>query len=60
MELQSKNSRVGAQGVVFVYDCDSPHLWLSWEWQTRQEYGPIEHQIRIENLDSQETDPLPL
>ena len=32
----------------------SPHLRLTWEWRTRQAYGPIEHQIRIENLDNQE------
>ena len=32
----------------------APHLRLTWEWRTRQNYGPIEHQIRIANLDSQE------
>ncbi len=40
--------------VVFVYESTSPHLRLSWEWRVRQAYGPIEHQIRIENLESQE------
>ena len=47
-------SQTGDQRVVFVYDSASPHLRLSWEWRTRQAYGPIEHQIRIENLGSEE------
>jgi alpha-galactosidase len=47
-------SRIGEQRVAFVYDSTSPHLRLTWEWRTRQAYGPIEHQIRIENLDSPE------
>ena len=47
-------SKVSDQQVVFVYESSSPHLRLSWEWRVRQAYGPIEHQIRIENLDSQE------
>ena len=42
------------QRVAFVYDSSSPHMRLTWEWRTRQAYGPIEHQIRIENLDTQE------
>lgn len=47
-------SQIGERRVAFVYDCVSPHLRLTWEWRVRQTYGPIEHQIRIENLDSQE------
>ena len=47
-------SQIGEQRVAFVYDSVSPHLRLTWEWRSRQAYGPIEHQIRIENLDSQE------
>jgi alpha-galactosidase len=47
-------SEVGEQRVAFVYDSTSPHLRLTWEWRARQAYGPIEHQIRIENLDRQE------
>src|SRR5947209_3665189 len=42
------------QNVAFIYDSQSPHLRLTWEWRTRESYGPIEHQIRIENLESQE------
>jgi hypothetical protein len=47
-------SEIGEQRVAFVYDSTSPHLRLTWEWRARQAYGPIEHQIRIENLDRQE------
>src|SRR4051812_24198 len=47
-------SQIGEQRVAFVYDSMSPHLRLTWEWQIRQQYGPIEHEIRIENLDNQE------
>jgi hypothetical protein len=47
-------SQIGDQRVAFVYDSASPHLRLTWGWRTRQAYGPIEHQIRIENLDGQE------
>jgi len=47
-------SLIGEQRVAFVYDSAVPHLRLTWEWRSRQAYGPIEHQIRIENLDSQE------
>ncbi len=40
--------------VVFVYETSSPRLRLTWEWRVRAAYGPIEHQIRIQNLDSRE------
>jgi hypothetical protein len=49
-----QESRVDDKQVRFVYDSVSPHLRLTWEWRVRQNYGPIEHQIRIENLDAQE------
>ncbi len=47
-------SHINDQQVAFVYESASPHLRLTWEWRTRQDYGPIEHQIRIENLGNQE------
>lgn len=47
-------SQISAGQVVFVYDSASPHLRLTWEWRTRAAYGPIEHRIRIENLDVRE------
>jgi len=47
-------SQTTDQLVSFVYDSTSPHLRLTWEWRARQSYGPIEHQILIENLDPRE------
>jgi len=47
-------SHADQREVSFVYDSVSPHLRLIWTWRAAQEYGPIEHQIRIENLESQE------
>jgi Melibiase/Glycosyl hydrolase family 36 C-terminal domain len=37
-----------------VYDAISPSLRLSWEWQVRSGFGPIEHTIRIQNLGKDE------
>ena len=48
------SSRIDNRQVEFVYDSVSPRLRLTWEWRARQEYGPIEHQIRIENLGEKE------
>lgn len=53
-KFNAEASHVSEQEVIFVYDSASPRLRLSWEWRTRQSYGPLEHQIRIENLDSRE------
>jgi len=47
-------SQISEQQVAFVYDSATPHLRLTWEWRVRQAYGPIEHLIRIENLEAQE------
>ncbi len=40
--------------VSFVYDSASPRLRLMWDWEVRSDYGPIEHQVRIENRDTGE------
>ena len=53
-KFNSQASHAGEQQVVFVYDSASPHLRLTWEWRAPQAYGPVEHQIRIENLDTSE------
>jgi alpha-galactosidase len=53
-ELDREHSRVSSKSVVFVYRSSSPRLRLSWEWVARADFGPIEHSIRIENLDSHE------
>ncbi len=42
------------RNVVFVYESASPHLRLSWIWEARAEFGPVEHSIKIENLSGQE------
>jgi alpha-galactosidase len=47
-------SQITEQRVLFVYECATPHLRLTWEWRLRQTYGPLEHEIRIENLDGRE------
>jgi alpha-galactosidase len=47
-------SQISEKRVSFVYDSAAPHLRLTWEWRVRQTYGPIEHEIRIENLDGRE------
>ncbi len=52
--LNAASTKADEKDVVFVYESSSPHLRLSWEWHVRQAFGPIEHQIRIENLSSQE------
>jgi alpha-galactosidase len=47
-------SRISHARVGFVYDSAFPRLRLTWEWTARAAAGPIEHHIRIENLDSRE------
>jgi len=53
-KLNSGVSRVEPKRVVYEYDSDSPRLRLTWEWQSRADFGPIEHRILIQNLDSKE------
>ena len=52
--LNQNASSADSHKVAFVYETESPHLRLSWEWQARDSRGPIEHQIRIENLERSE------
>ncbi len=52
--LDEKASVTGSRHVVFVYACESPRLRLTWEWTSRAEYGPVEHRVRIDNLDTTE------
>jgi melibiase-like protein/glycosyl hydrolase family 36 len=47
-------SHVDDKQVSFVYESASPHLRLTWEWRVPVGFGPIEHQTRIENLESRE------
>ena len=50
----ANSSRVTPNAVTFVYRSASPRLRLSWQWKARADFGPLEHSIRIENLDSHE------
>ena len=52
--LNQEASQIDAQRVAFVYESASPHLRLTWEWRVPENYGPIEHEIRIENLEPHE------
>lgn len=45
-----KASHTDARNVSFVYDSENPRLRLTWSWTVKENYGPIEHQIHIENL----------
>ena len=47
-------SHSDAKNVVFVYESFNPHLRLTWSWSAKEDYGPIEHEIHIENLSEQE------
>ena len=47
-------SHTDANNVTFVYESETPRLRLTWLWIAKQRYGPIEHQIRIENLTEHE------
>ena len=47
-------SHADAKNISLVYESENPHLRLTWSWIAKQDYGPIEHQIRIENLTEHE------
>lgn len=53
-KLNSQASHANGGQAVFVYESASPHLRLIWQWRAPQAYGPMEHQIRIENLENKE------
>jgi alpha-galactosidase len=53
-QFNTAESHVDAQTVTFVYDSASPKLRLVWEWRASATFGPIEHQIHIENQDARE------
>lgn len=52
--LNREASRISTSSISWVFDSASPQMRLSWNWDARSERGPIEHDIRIENLDSRE------
>jgi alpha-galactosidase len=54
--LKPDLSRVdaGKRKVEFVYESAEPHLRLSWIWEARADFGPVEHRIDVENLGARE------
>lgn len=52
--LQPSSDSVDAHRVVFVYESENPHLRLSWQWEARAGFGPVEHSIQVENLSGHE------
>jgi alpha-galactosidase len=53
-QLVPHSATVNAKQVIFVYESKEPHLRLSWQWTARATFGPIEHRIKVENLDTRE------
>jgi alpha-galactosidase len=48
-----KNQDISEQGrVAVVYESQTPHLRATWEWRARAAFGPLEHQVVIENFGS--------
>ncbi len=45
-------SRIGSPGISLVYRSDFPRLLLRWEWTAPLATGPIEHTVRILNLET--------
>lgn len=48
--FNAQRSVVSARRVSYVYESASPRLRLIWEWEARADFGPLEHECRIENL----------
>src|SRR5689334_21712436 len=49
-KLVPKEAIQGDHRVAVVSESDYPYLRLTWAWDARAPFGPLEHQIRIENL----------
>ena len=52
--LNRDASKASANSVAYVFESASPRLRLTWNWNARSAHGPVEHDIRIQNLDSRE------
>ena len=48
--LNSAASHSDNRTVRFVYDAQPVSMRLTWSWQVRDDIGPIEHSIQIQNL----------
>lgn len=49
-QFDRNSSHSDSKHVSFVYESESPRLRLTWSWIVREDSGPIEHEISIENL----------
>jgi hypothetical protein len=47
-------STTDSHRVAFVYQNQSPRLRLTWEWRAPADFGPLEHEIHVENLGEEE------
>ena len=52
--LKPELTVIDAHTLEFVYECAMPHLRLHWRWESRADFGPLEHKITIENLSGRE------
>lgn len=52
--LNSGATQAASNEIIFIYENTSPRLRLSWQWRKPAEFGPIEHEIKVENLSDQE------
>jgi hypothetical protein len=48
-KLQPALTRREGRFIQYVFEAAQPHLRVYWEWESRAEFGPVEHRIRIEN-----------
>ena len=51
---QPQLDRVDPHHAIFVYDSVTPHLRLSWVWEARAAFGPVEHHVSVANLSGKE------
>ena len=49
-ELRPGKGNADAHHVSVVYESAYPHMRLTWKWQTRAPFGPVEHSTSVENL----------
>ncbi|HEX4065643.1 MAG TPA: alpha-galactosidase [Acidobacteriaceae bacterium] len=48
-KLVAGATAIGPHRVAFVYETSEPRLQLTWEWEARAPFGPVEHTITIRN-----------
>src|SRR5262249_3286639 len=53
-QLDREASRNDEKTASFVYQSSDPPLRLTWSWFAQADFGPVEHETRIENLSPRE------